>query len=107
MSGSAKGSSSVRLLGPVDASHDGVTIGLGGPSARMVFVQLALVRGRVVSNDQLMESLWGEWAPSSAESALRVHLSTARAGARELGLALDRRQGGYVLDGDLDEFDVD
>ncbi|MEO5898966.1 MAG: BTAD domain-containing putative transcriptional regulator [Ilumatobacteraceae bacterium] len=107
MSGSTKGSSSVRLLGPVDASRDGATIGLGGPSARMVFVQLALVRGRVVANDQLMESLWGEWAPSSAESALRVHLSTARAGARALGLTLDRRQGGYVLDGDLDEFDVD
>ena len=106
MTTSVAGVASLWLLGPVDARLGGARVSLGGPSARMLFVQLALDFGHVVHDDQLVDGLWGEWAPSTADSALRVHMSDARAGARRLGLELDRRHGGYVLEGDLADFDV-
>ena len=54
----------VRLLGPVSATSDGTDLSLGGLKQRAVFALLALIAGRVVPLDRLVDELWRDEPPS-------------------------------------------
>lgn len=89
------------LLGPVEMSQDGAPVALGGPIARLLFVQLALAKGRVVPDDQAIDAVWGEFAPDSVATALRVHMTHLRRALRPLNCTIERRHYGFRLADDI------
>jgi DNA-binding SARP family transcriptional activator len=90
-----------RLLGPLEAS-DGdrpVTLPVGKP--RILLARLLLSADRVVSREELVDSLWGDRPPASSKKLVQAYVSQLR---KALGAqAIETRPPGYVLRGaDLD-----
>src|SRR5262249_50893479 len=103
-----------RILGPLEVCHEGRTVGLGGDRQRALLAVLLLHAGEVVSADRLIDALWGERPPSTAQKALRVHVSrlrkafgdnSAAAGGLSDGL-LATRGHGYRLRVEAGELDA-
>ena len=91
----------VELLGPVEAWVDGRQVALGGQRPRALLAVLALIRGRVVSSERLIDELWGEDPPARARETLHVNVSRLRKALADAGGDADRlvgRAGGYVLE---------
>jgi len=83
------------ILGPLAAWVDGAPVDLGGARIRAVLGVLLLGRNTVVSVDRLVDAVWGEDPPPTAETALQNHVSRLR---RLLGAdAIATRAPGYVL----------
>ena len=100
----------IELLGPVEARVDGRRVALGGQRPRALFAVLALMGGRVVTNDRLIDELWGEEPPARARDSLQMHVSRLRTGLAEAGAdggRLVSQAGGYRLDIAPGERDVD
>jgi predicted ATPase/DNA-binding SARP family transcriptional activator len=100
----------VELLGPVEAWVDGRQVALGGQRPRALLAVLAMIRGRVVSNERLIDELWGEDPPARARNSLQVNVSRLRKALTDAGDDADRlvgRAGGYVLELDPGARDVD
>jgi DNA-binding SARP family transcriptional activator/streptogramin lyase len=86
-----------RLLGPVEAVRDGHPLPLGGAKPRALLALLLLHANEVTSRDRLIEALWPERAPGSADHSLDVQVSRLRK-AFEPDEPLHTRGGGYLLD---------
>ena len=85
----------VRLLGPLEVRRDGQLLKLGGAKPRTLLADLALHLGETVSIDRLIDDLWGEHPPDSAQHAVEVYVSQLR---KALGPpALLTRPPGYAL----------
>jgi WD40 repeat protein/DNA-binding SARP family transcriptional activator len=89
----------VQVLGPVEASVDGRSIPLGGGKPRALLAMLALNAGSTVSTERLIDGLWGEEPPASANKLVQVYVSQLR---RALGSSADgaqivTRRHGYEL----------
>ena len=99
----------IELLGPVEAWVDGQPVALGGQRPRALFAILALMGGRVVSSDLLIDELWGEAPPARARDSLQMHVSRLRKGLANAGIdgRLVSQAGGYLLDVRPGERDVD
>jgi predicted ATPase/DNA-binding SARP family transcriptional activator len=100
----------IELLGPVEAWVDGRPVALGGGRPRALLAVLALMAGRVVTSDRLIDELWGEDPPARARDSLQVHVSRLRKGLTEAGAGGGRlvsHAGGYVLEVRPGERDVD
>jgi len=100
----------VGVLGPVEAWVDGRQVALGGQRPRALLAVLALIRGRVVSSERLIDELWGEDPPARARETLHVNVSRLRKALAEAGGDADRlvsRAGGYVLELGPGACDVD
>ncbi len=67
-----------RILGPLEVLADGRVLDVGAAKQRALLATLLLSPNRVVSKDQLMEALWGERAPDTANKALQVYVSQLR-----------------------------
>jgi predicted ATPase/DNA-binding SARP family transcriptional activator len=95
-----------RLLGPLEViGDDGLPVALGGLRPRALLAQLLLQPNQPVSNDRLIDGIWGESPPASAQNALQVHVHALRS-----ALGADRivtRPPGYLVRVELDELDVD
>jgi len=92
-----------RLLGPLEVRVGEEAAALGGPRQRAVLAVLLLRAGEVVSQDTLIDQVWGERPPSAA--AAQVHNCVARL-RRSLGAdVLVRRPPGYVLHARPEEID--
>ena len=97
------------ILGPLLARVDGVAVDLGGARTRAVLAVLLLERNTVVSVDRLVDLVWGEEPPATAETALQGHVSRLR---QMLGpAAVETRPPGYLLrvvagDVDVERFDA-
>ena len=95
-----------RLLGPLEVvGDDGVPVALGGPRPRALLARLLLEPNRAVSNDRLIDAIWGESPPPSAHNAVQVHVHALRA-----ALGPDRietRAPGYLLHVHPGELDAD
>jgi DNA-binding SARP family transcriptional activator len=89
----------IRLLGPVEvvSAHGAVPIGSAKQRALLAF--LALQPSRLVTNDALIDGLWGEEPPDGTVKALRFHISRLRAILRQADAAdtLQTRPHGYSL----------
>ena len=94
-----------RILGPLEVLDDGRTVDVGAPKQRALLAVLLLNANRVVSSDRLIEALWGERAPGTAQKALQVYVSQLRK-----ALGRDRiltRVPGYELRVKTDELDLE
>lgn len=94
----------VRVLGAMTAEVDGVPVALGGPRPRAVLARLAVADGRMVTDDAIIEDVWGDDAPRTALLTLQGYVSSLRkaldpATARTgLGARVVVRDGpGYAL----------
>ncbi len=70
----------IRLLGPIDAVVDGETVDLGGRRQRRLLLRLALATGRVVSESELIDSIWDEsdaW-PTNPSNTVQQYVSRLR-----------------------------
>jgi DNA-binding SARP family transcriptional activator len=95
----------LHLLGGLEAIRSEQPVSLGGPKQRALLVALALDRGRVVSVDTLIESLWPRDPAETAAHAVQVYVSQLR---KALGPeAIATRAPGYLLDLDPDALDVE
>ncbi|WP_016909354.1 AfsR/SARP family transcriptional regulator [Streptomyces xiaopingdaonensis] len=102
----------IQLLGTVELSADGRTAELGSTKERLVLASLAWSAGRAVSDDRLVDRLWGEGElPQDPRKDLQVYASRIRSRMKELGIAdahewLVRKNGNYIFRVDPEAVDV-
>ena len=93
------------MLGPIEARNQGREVSVGGPKQRALLAILLLSRNERVSRDRLIDDLWGERPPPSAQHTLDDYVSRLR---KALGPdRIVRRAGGYVLRVESEEVDLD
>ena len=85
-----------RLLGPVEAVRDGAPVALGGPRPRALLALLLVRSNELVTREALIDALWADRAPGTAEHSLDVQISRLRK-ALHPEEVLETRSGGYVL----------
>src|SRR5215831_5190548 len=95
-----------RVLGPLEMEVDGTPVALTGERQRSLLALLLLRVNEFVSSERVLDELWNEDPPPSAQASLRVAVSKLR------GLlgddhrrALETLPGGYRLR--LDPMQVD
>src|SRR4051812_176362 len=92
-----------RVLGPLEVEDDGRAIPLGPAKERTLLAVLLLGRGRPVSDERLIDAIWGDHPPATAVKVVQVYVAHLR---RALGSdRIVRRGRGYELvveDGELD-----
>jgi DNA-binding SARP family transcriptional activator/class 3 adenylate cyclase len=66
------------LLGPVTACRAGSALPVTAPKHRMILATLGLRFGEAVSTDVLLDTLWGNRPPPTANKALQVYVSELR-----------------------------
>ena len=89
----------IRLLGPVELVSAGGPVPIGSEKQRALLAFLALRPQRLVTNDALVDGLWGDDPPDGAVKALRFHVSRLRGVLRQADAAdtLRTRPRGYLL----------
>ncbi|HLS15074.1 MAG TPA: BTAD domain-containing putative transcriptional regulator [Beutenbergiaceae bacterium] len=95
----------IQLLGGVAATTDqGTPVELGATKARVVLAALALSAGQPVAVTRLIDLVWAENPPRTAEKTLQGYIADLR---RRLGAALITRTGAaYRLDVPQSAIDV-
>lgn len=98
----------IKILGPLEAQENGVSITPTACKPRQLLALLALQSGHVVTVPMLIEELWGTAPPRSALTTLQTYVLQVRrliggalAHANGGGGAKDvlvTRYGGYMLD---------
>ncbi|MCW2541005.1 MAG: transcriptional regulator, putative ATPase, winged helix family [Frankiales bacterium] len=68
----------VRLLGPVTAWLGQDELALGPARQRLAFSLLALSAGRAVARSAILDALWGEHSPVTAEGSIYTYVSALR-----------------------------
>lgn len=88
----------IRVLGPLGIVRDGEpVVPLGSPTQRLLLAVLS-ARRTVVARDRLVDAVWGDRPPRTAEQSLMAYISRLR---RVLGSgAIERRAPGYILRAD-------
>jgi YVTN family beta-propeller protein len=93
-----------RVLGPLEVLDDGRDLTPARAKQRAVLAMLLLHANDVVARDQLIDALWGESPPPSAQTALHGHVSALR---KLLGPErIETRTPGYLLRLSGDELDL-
>jgi len=94
-----------RVLGSLEVvDHDG-PVALGAPKQRALLAVLLLHRGEPVSSDRLIDEIWGEQPPASANKLVQGYVSNLR---KVLGDGRLVTQGrGYMLRIEPGQTDVD
>jgi DNA-binding SARP family transcriptional activator len=67
-----------KILGSLEVVRDGESLPLGAAKQRALVACLLLHPNDAVSTDRLMDDLWGQEAPSTAEHMLHVYVSRLR-----------------------------
>ena len=94
----------MSLLGPVSVTRDGTRRPVAGTKLQSLLALLALAVPHTVSDDRLLEELWGDEQPAKPANALQALVSTLR---RLLGRDAVARQGsGYALQLEPDDVDT-
>ena len=93
-----------RILGPLEVVEDGRPLPLAGQKQRSLLGALLLHANEVVSGERLIDALWGERPPETAQTALQVHVSQLR---KLLGAErIETRAPGYRLKTEPEELDL-
>ena len=93
------------MLGRLEVEADGVDLTPARPKQMTALGLLLLHADEIVSSDELVEALWGERPPETAQTALHGHISALR---KRLGAErIETCPPGYLLRlGPEDEIDV-
>jgi DNA-binding SARP family transcriptional activator/pimeloyl-ACP methyl ester carboxylesterase/class 3 adenylate cyclase len=93
-----------ELLGPLRVVDGGRDVTPARPKQRALLAMLLLHREEVVSGAELIEALWGEEPPGTAQTALHGHVSSLR---KLIGADRIRTlPPGYLLQVSADEVDL-
>lgn len=85
-----------HVLGPLEVRSSGRSVRISGKKPRVLLATLLLDSGRIVGADQLVEVLWPDRPPRSAQANLRTYVSSLRT---DLGAEYLRGDGsGYAID---------
>jgi YVTN family beta-propeller protein len=88
-----------RILGPVEVSNGAGILALGGPKQRALLADLILNVGTVVATSRLIDDLWGDDPPQTADHTVETYVSRLRRILRD-GSGSEvvlTRSPGYVL----------
>jgi DNA-binding SARP family transcriptional activator len=102
----------VAVLGPLEVYGPNGQIDVSPGKQRTIVALLALDANHVISQDRLVDELWGEAPPPNAVKALHVHVAQLRRSlAGEIGdeaarSLLATRSPGYVIHLEADDLDV-
>ena len=66
------------VLGPLQASADGVPVPLGAPKQRAVLAMLLMNRNRAVSVDALIDAVWDQSPVPAARTSIHSYVSNLR-----------------------------
>ena len=84
-----------KVLGPLEVIGPGGRIKIGSGQQRAILALLVLHVGETVSTDHLIDEVWGDDPPTSAQHAIGVHVSRLR---RALGVdCIESQPRGYRL----------
>ncbi|MFG1944799.1 BTAD domain-containing putative transcriptional regulator [Nonomuraea sp. NPDC048826] len=92
-----------RLLGPVTAARDGVRIDLGSPRRQALAAILAAWPGHVVPMPRIIDGIWGDDPPKTAEQSVYTYVAGLRSALepsrrrREPSSLVVGGAGGYLL----------
>ena len=92
-----------KILGPLEAEQEGKSVPLGGARRRALLALLLVNANRAVSRDRIVDELWGERAPDTANKMIQTYVSQLRKALPD-GL-IRTHPSGYsiqVADGQLD-----
>lgn len=98
----------IRLLGPITVAGPNGLAELIGARQRTICAALALRVGAVVPRTRLVDALWGDDPPPTADKTLNSHIARLRRALAECGLpeVLTTRSHGYVLHIEPTQVDV-
>ena len=91
------------VLGPVEVYQDGEALPVGGSKQRSILALLIANTPQPVSIDRIVDSVYGEDAAGGARHSVQTFISTIR---RNVGDAIRKESGGYVLAVDADSVDA-
>jgi DNA-binding SARP family transcriptional activator/predicted ATPase len=97
----------LKLLGPLELSHAGKELDLGGARQRIVLAALALNANRVSPIEHLIDAVWDTSPPTTARAQIQICISGLRRvlASTDGAMAIHTRSPGYLLaisDSDLD-----
>lgn len=92
-----------RILGPLEVEDGGRVVRPRGPRQRALLAALLVSANEVVSDERLLDELWGDTPPASGRTALRVRVSQLR---KLVGDVVVTRSPGYLLCADDDRIDA-
>src|SRR5215831_17376523 len=78
----------VSVIGPLQVLRAGRVVEVGGRKERRVLAVLAAAGGRAVTVDEMIEALWGDEPPRTAERGVHAFVARLRR-----TLEPDRRRG--------------
>jgi DNA-binding SARP family transcriptional activator len=96
------------VLGPLEVRRADRVLPIASAKQRAVLAALILRVNQVVSIQELIDVVWGDRPPRTAENTLSVHVAQLRkalGGSHWQGAALVWRPPGYVLQVDPDQID--
>jgi len=64
-----------RILGPLEVVEGDRQIPLGGRKPRALLAVLILRRRQIVAVDELIEAVWGDDPPKTADHSVQVYVS--------------------------------
>ncbi|GAB2931519.1 tetratricopeptide repeat protein [Micromonospora polyrhachis] len=95
-----------RLLGRMEALHDGRPVALGRRRERMLLALLLLETGSAVSPDRLANLLWDDAPPATSRASLHTHVSRLRAVLTPFDVPLSSTATGYRVEVDAEQVDA-
>jgi predicted ATPase/DNA-binding SARP family transcriptional activator len=96
----------VRILGPLEVWDGSEQLVVDSPRQRSILALLAVTPNVVVSVDRIVDELWGDTPPESAQSTVRYHVSKLRSALGDAAVHVVTRSPGYVLEVAPDTIDV-
>ena len=93
-----------RILGPLEVAGETGPVGLTGGKQKATLAILLLNAGRVVPRDRLVDDLWGDDVPETAQKMVQIFVSQLR---KQLPAGLLRtRAPGYLIELDGRSLDL-
>jgi DNA-binding SARP family transcriptional activator len=94
-----------RVLGPLEVRREGEFLTIPAPKQRALLGLLLLHANEPVSQEELIDGLWGDAAPRTARASLQNQVHALR---KLLGSeTLERQTAGYVLHVETGELDLE
>ena len=87
----------VRLLGPVTVDSASYPVSVRRPLELALVARLAIDRGRMISDERLIDDLWAEPGPADPLASLQTLVYRLRRGLGLEASAVRREGKGYVL----------